>query len=74
MTASWLTRRGAAGRAAVYAWGNLVLFAASPLMTQSTQRMMRLQMMLALSKAGRQHRRLRARGRRELGRWTSSSS
>jgi len=33
MTASWLTHRSAAGRAAVYAWGNLVLFAASPFMT-----------------------------------------
>jgi hypothetical protein len=39
-------------------------------MTQSTQCIMRLQMMLGLSKAGRQHRRLRARDRKERGRWT----
>jgi hypothetical protein len=70
MTASWLTHRSAAGRAAVYAWGNLVLFAASPFMTPSTQRMMRLQMTLTLNKAGRQHRRLRARGDRKPRRWT----
>ena len=74
MTASWLTRRSAASRAAPYAWGNRVLFAASPIMTQSTRRMMRLQMMLGLSKAGRRHRRLRARSRREPRRWTFSSS
>ncbi|MGD0997898.1 MAG: hypothetical protein ABR941_06215 [Thermoleophilia bacterium] len=70
MTSSWLIRRGSAGRAAVYVWGRLVLFAASPLMTPSTERMMRLQMMLALRKAGRRHRRLRSRGREEPGRWT----
>ena len=70
MTAPWLTCRGSAGRAAVHGWGRGVLFAASLLMTPSTQRTMRLQMLPALRKAGRRHRRLRSRGREEPGRWT----